>query len=267
MKSILLHAYDDLAFDARLAVALDCARTFSAHLTCLQTTPYEAYMAFDPLGGAMPLAPILKSLGEREAAFRKRIEAHLEREDVPWDWIQIDGDPAMSLVHAASLADLLVLSQADATTEQGRRPLSIIEDVATHADCATFMVPRGVRQFDPGGPIVLAWNDSTEAGRAIRLALPFIKQASLVHIVSVEEEARFPQTAASSYLARHGVFSELHALKGGARPDLQILGLAAETAATSVVMGAFGHARLRETLLGGVTRRMLDHSTVPLIFG
>ena len=87
MKSVLLHVYDDDALDDRLQVALDICRTFDAHLTCLQVTPYNAYVSFEPLGGVYTQAAVLESVREREDDVRKRIGARLAQDDVRWDWI------------------------------------------------------------------------------------------------------------------------------------------------------------------------------------
>jgi nucleotide-binding universal stress UspA family protein len=268
MKSIIVHAHEDDAFKTRLDVALDAARAFDAHLTCLHITPYNAYVAFDPLGVAQASPIIVDELRAREKAFREATEQRLGHEDVRWDWASADGDPAMTLVNWAALADLVVLSQARRSGAASGKPLPLVDDVVVNAGCASLIVPPGYGRFDPGGSVVVGWNASEQAARAMRQALPLLARASAVHIVSVgEEDEDFPQTAASTYLSRHGIASELHVLKNGGDAGTTLHDFAANMGASALVIGAYGHSRLRETLLGGVTRTLTTSAAIPLVLG
>ncbi|MEK6636578.1 MAG: universal stress protein [Pseudomonadota bacterium] len=267
MKSILFHASNDDAVDTRLQVALDLCRAFGAHLTCLYVTPYNAYIAFDPFGGMGAQGAILEGLHEIETELRSRIEARLVHEDVKWDWLSADGDVASGIVAASALSDLVVVSQhCDADKGLGK-PLPIVNDVTVHSACAVLVVPKGVGQLQMGGDAVIGWNASPEAAHAIRGAMPFLKMASSVHLASVGSDGEvFPQTAANAYLSRHGISSDLHELVGSNSTAAQVLhDFAVSKQANCLIMGAYGHSRLRETLLGGVTRDLLATSTIPLL--
>lgn len=267
MKSILFHASGDDAVDARLQVALDVCRAFSAHLTCLYVTPYNAYVAFDPFGGIAAQGEILQDLRDNEIALRERIESRLAHEDVQWDWISADGDVASAIVAASLLSDLVIISQHCGTDKGLDKPLPIVNDVTLHSACAVLVVPKGVSQLQIGGDAVIGWNASPEAAHAIRAAVPFLKTASSVHIASVGSDGEvFPQTAANAYLSRHGISSDLHELAGSNRNAAQVLhDFAVSKQANCLIMGAYGRSRLRETLLGGVTRDLLSTSTIPLL--
>ncbi len=269
MKSVLLHIYDDDALNDRLQVALDICRTFDAHLTCFQVTPYNAYIAFEPLGGVYTQAMLLESVRAREEDVRKRIEAQLMPDDVRWDWIADDGPVIQRLTEASTLNDLLIIGQYPGAADALSQPLPIVDDVAVHAKCAVLVVPAGIARFEAHHPVVVGWNASPEAANAIRSALPFLRAASRVHIVSVGEEgADFPQMAASAYLSRHGIASILHTLPGGASHTGEVLEkFATDHHAGCLVMGAYGRSRLRETLLGGVTRDLVRTARIPLLLG
>ncbi|MEQ1549048.1 MAG: universal stress protein [Chakrabartia sp.] len=269
MKSVLLHAHDDMAMDARLQVALDVCRAMGAHLTCLHVTPFNAYISFDPLGGIATQGIILEGLRDNELALRKRIEAQLEREDVSWDWTSRDGDVASTIVVASALSDLVILSQYCDTDKTPNKPLPIVDDVAVHAACAVLVVPTGVNQLQICESAVIGWNASPEAAHAIRAAVPFLKLASSVHIASVgEEDEAYPQTEANSYLSRHGIVSDIHIVPGSSRNAAEVLhDFAVSKQASFLVMGAYGRSRLRETLLGGVTRSLISNSKIPLLLG
>mgnify|MGYP000004489552 CR=1 FL=1 len=205
MKAILLHIFEDDGLESRLAVALDICRAQDAHLSCVYITPYAAYIGMDPMGGVFASGPIIQSLREAEDKSRKRVEARLAHEDVRWDWQSYDGDPAQTLVSASALADLVIVSQADPEAKGGNPPLPLVDMVCVNGGCPVLVVPKGVSQFDALAPIVIGWNDSEEAARAIREALPALRLAQQVIVVSVgEEEEDYPQTEACTYLARHG---------------------------------------------------------------
>jgi nucleotide-binding universal stress UspA family protein len=267
VKSILLHIYEDDALDGRLSVALDLCRAHDAHLTCAYITPYSAYVGLDPVGGIFASGAIIDSLRESEKRTAKHIEARLSKEDVRWDWQSFDGDPAQTLISLSSLADLLIISQIG--SGGSNKPWPLVDDVAVYASCAVLIVPEHVRQIDALAPVVIGWNASTEAGRAIRLSLPALKLARSVTLVSVGEDGEaFPQAEASTYLSRHDITSDLVSFEDDAGPaDVILTDVAKAQSAGAIVIGAYGHSRLRETLLGGVTRRLTTKSDLPIYLG
>jgi nucleotide-binding universal stress UspA family protein len=269
MKSVLLHVFEDEQLDDRLSVALDVCRAHDAHLTCAYVTPYASYVGLDPMGGVFTSGALIDSLRETEDRVRAKLEAHLSHEDVRWDWQSFDGDPAQTLVSVSSLSDLVVLSQAGRDRTTSASPLSVVDDVAVNAGCAILVVPKGVKQFDAMAPVVIGWNASEQAARAIRETLPALKLAASVTLVSVSEEGEeFPSTDASAYLSRHGITSDLRTFTDAdGAPDALIMQVAKEVGAGAILIGAYGHSRLRETLLGGVTRRLSTQSDIPILMG
>lgn len=268
VKSILLHIYEDDALDGRLSVALDLCRAHDAHLTCAYVTPFSAYVGMDPVGGIFASGAIIESLRESEKLTAKRVEARLSREDVRWDWQSFDGDPAQTLISLSALSDLVIISQPDGNSGTSR-PLPLVDEVVIHSGCAVLVVPEKMTQMDATAPIVVGWNASAEAARAIRLGLPALKLAASVTLVSIGEEGEvFPQTEASAYLSRHDITSDLISFDEDAGPADKVLTEVAQSqGAGAILIGAYGHSRLRETLLGGVTRRLTAHSNVPIYLG
>ncbi len=269
MKSVLLHIFEDDGLDDRIVVALDVCRAHDAHLTCIYVTPYAAYVGLDPMGGVFASGAVIESLREAEAAIRAKIEARLTREDVRWDWQSYDGDPAQTIVSVSSLADLVVLSQVGPGIGGITAPMPIVDQVAVNAGCPVLVVPKGVSRFDATAPVVIGWNASEQAARALREALPLLKMARNVTLVSIgEEEAVYPQTDASTYLSHHGIKSDLQSFPASAgTADAVLSDVAKAQGAGAVLIGAYGHSRLRETLLGGVTRRLVTSSTLPVLLG
>ncbi|MFM5915201.1 MAG: universal stress protein [Chakrabartia godavariana] len=269
MKSVLLHIFEDEALNDRLSVALDVCRAHDAHLTCAYVTPFASYVGLDPMGGVFTSSALVDSLREAEDRVRAQVESRLAHEDVRWDWQSFDGDPAQTLISASSLADLVILSQAGRDRVSATTPLPIVDVVAVNAGCAVLVVPTGVNRYDAKAPVVVGWNASEEAARAIRDALPALQLAAAVTLVSVGEEGEdYPSTDASAYLSRHGVGSDLRTFaEGDGAADALLQSVAAELGAGAILIGAYGHSRLRETLLGGVTRRLATQSRIPVLLG
>jgi nucleotide-binding universal stress UspA family protein len=255
--------------EARLQAALSIARATSGHVSCLHITPISLYIASDGITGAYMMPNFRTTLDEMEKRMRAGIEEHLKNEDVSWDYEHVDGDAAQEIVARSSLADLIVMGRYH-HRDTRFTPITLIGDVLQNARVPLLVQPQDPHSFDVFGPAVVGWNGSFEAANALRAALPLLKMASMVHIVTVEEpkEHMLPSLSASTYLSRHGVTSELHARPVSDKPvEDAITETAAVMGAAYIVMGGYGHSRAREFLFGGVTRSLLKDCPVPLIMG
>ena len=267
MKSILLHVHEDVGEEARIKAALDIVRATSGHLTCIQATPMAAYVAFDPFGGAYPLAGIYDCIEKENAKVRSRVEARLASENASWEWKVYDGAIEQTIIRCSQLADLIVLGQKAPGQPEGRQPVVLATDVAIHARSPVLMMPATATGFDPKGVALVAWNGSPEASNALRMALPLLQLASAVHVATVDNESEdFSSVDAQRYLFRHGISSETQDI---ARRDRSVayalIDASTSIGAAYIVMGAFGHSRFREAVLGGVTREITARSPVPLL--
>lgn len=268
MQSLLLHIHRDRGQEARFQAAVDVARAFNGHITCLQATPFESYVIGDPFGGIYALPQMIAQIREEEEAERSAIEDRLRGEGVSWDWLAYDGSAAKMLVDRSRLADLIVVSPDARDEDAKNQPPPVAADVALHARTPVLVVPPESRGLNCSGTAVVAWNGSFEASHALRFALPLLRLASSVTIVTAVEEGdtAFPATEACEYLSRHGIGSELVERPRDGQPIATILTNAvASIGGDYLVMGAYGHSRVRERILGGVTRGMLDEPTVPLL--
>lgn len=268
MKTILLHVHDDTAQESRLQAAFDLARATGGHISCLQVTALQDYVAMDMFGGSYVMPTDIGFIRDREATKRSEIEARIAREGLSWDWRNMDGDVVRCLLYGARLADVIVATLPPPGRRAENGPLSIVGDLSVNSRCPVLAVPHDITAFECTGRAVVAWDGSPEAAVALRAAVPLLQLAEQVHLVTVEESAKraFPGTHASEYLARHGIHSELHEWPRKDRAIEEALGSAFnELAADWIVMGAFGHSRLRETIFGGVTRYLLGAARVPLL--
>lgn len=269
MRSILVYADAGKAFESRLQVALDLARSQNGHITFLQATPLSGFIVMDPMGGSYVPTGMLEQLRQDEEKLRALVEAQMSIEGLPWDWTAYDGDVTQAVISASRLADIIVLSLDNAQRNVRPHPLLSIADVAVETRCPVLAVPTTLKSFATGGKVLIAWDGSHEAASAVRQAVPLLRNAASVHIVSIVEPKKaggFPSTEANEYLSRHGVLTELIERERGLLAIEEVIeNVAGEIGADLLVMGAFGHSRLREVLLGGVTRYFLKDSSIPLL--
>ena len=266
MTTLILHVQDDPAFESRLQAALDLTRDAQAHLVCVQATPIASYVASDPFGGVFVMGDIVAQLNERDAALRARVEARLQGENVTWNWVHMDGDPAAVLVEQARLADLILVSRTARPQTGTRQPLPLVEDVALHARVPVLVIPPEAKGFDPSQIALIAWNGSPESAAALRAACPMLKKSSGVHLAVIgEDDEFFPANDAALYLARHNIAATVHQRPAAEDVAQALVQAARDVNAGYLVMGAYGHSRLREFLVGGVTRGLLGQSPLPLL--
>lgn len=267
MKTILLHIHADAGQESRLQAALDLTRATDGHLICLQPTPFRQYVSMDIFGGAHVMPGVLEAVREEEARVRQRVEGQLAGENISWEWRAVDGDTVDALEKAARLADVVVVSLADAMLPIEENPADIAGTLAMHAPCPVLAIPVGAGDFRVADIVMVAWDGSREAGRALRLATPLLCYASTVHVVTVSrDDSDLPDLDAVAYLSRHGIAAELHSWPAKGRSVEEVLCAASgELSASWMVMGAYGHSRLREIVFGGVTKFILKQAPLPLL--
>jgi nucleotide-binding universal stress UspA family protein len=261
MKNILVLMHDDAGQEARLQGALDLTRALEGHLTCL-----DVALAPEPMfeaAGFDATAMLLADERASEAANRRVTEARLQSENLPFDWIDTTGFAEPSICAHAALADLIVLSR-----DIGTMPdmAEITADVLIKSHRPIVAMPADCRGFDVMGAAVVAWDGSSQAQSALRAAVPLLGFASDVTIVECQDgSVTLPAEAAATYLSRHGIVPTVQRV--GTQIDIPstiLLDQVDARNAAYLVMGGFGHSRLMEAVLGGVSRRMLRECPVPV---
>lgn len=263
MKNILLLVHDDSGQEARLQAALDITRAVQGHLTCLDVTIIAPMIddGYGVSGGAM----LLELERNTESANRKRLEARLAREDVSWEWIDVTNYLEPAIEGAAALADLIVVNR-----EIDTLPLPDVRGVAAQLVVKSgkpiLAVPDDIRAFDAAGAALIAWDGSREASAALSAAVPLLALAKAVIILEVQDgSVKDSAEQAAAYLSRHDIHARILQLPAdGEAPADIILADANSGKFAYLVMGGFGHSRLVEALFGGVTRKMLKESRIPL---
>lgn len=256
MRSIVIPAQRSAEFENRLETTLSLARVHRAHVTVLIDTPVNQFMVADMYGGPLLAADALREACEADVLLGQRLDARLASQDVPFDIVERVDDPVDAVCDSALLADLIV---ADLAFPRIAELL-----VGTSTPVLALPSARQPGSFDKAA--MIAWDGSRAAARALRAAIPLLRGFASVHVVSVGRKAdpAFPETDALRYLARHDVHAEYRERVVDGSIEETLAREAARLDAQLLVMGAFGHSRLREFLTGGVTRYFLTGRMLPL---
>ncbi len=265
MRRILVQADASPAAEQRIATALSLAERMDGDVVALIDTPMIRYIATDPFGGAYLAKEAFYAAREKDEGLAEGLQSRFsgKRLDVQMS----EADPLIALADGARFADLVIVGLGGEPVARAHEAARLAGDLALEARVPVLALPEGAN-FDPTGAAVVAWNDSAESATAMRAALPLLKLASRVTILSIESEAEPIATASAiAYLKAHGVNAEVASQRVGARDDRDaaLAQAVASSGAGMLVMGAYGRSRLREALFGGATRRLLDDAPLPLL--
>ncbi len=258
MRSILVQAGRDAGMAARLDTAMDIARATSGHVTLLIDTPIDRFVTTDPYGGTYVAREALEAALADDDALAEAFAGRLANDDVPFDVVHYEYQPVDAMAGAARLADVAIVS----------RNCGYAGDLAIAARCPVLVLPEGEPLKLPLASACIAWDGGDEAAHALRGAVPLLRECGSLHVltVSTEKAEGFPPTDALRYLSRHGLKAELHELERGDSVEETLAAAVTRLGAGLLVMGAYGHSRVRELLFGGVTRYFLEDATgVPLL--
>jgi nucleotide-binding universal stress UspA family protein len=262
-KTILVHINDTRRTEAVLGPAMHLARRDNAHLIGLHV---YASMPAPPLAmayGAQVLGQVMarerKDAEEIAAAFAA---ATANQSFVPeWQSLKV---PHVDLAG-------VVAGQTDPDWDLS--PLmDFPERLALESGRPVLVVPYAGRFGEIGRNVVVAWKPGRESARAVFDALPILLAAEKVHILEIREKGRnanalAPDTTIAAALARHGIKPSVRtSVLGDIGVGDEILSRLSDLDADLLVMGAYGHSRMRELVFGGVTRHIARHMTVPTLF-
>ena len=241
-----------------LAAAASLAEAFEAELACVHAPADVAdlipWMGDGFMGGVQATA--VQSL--REAAAAGERTARLSVEACPYDrktFLALSSPVWAALAMESRLSDVVVFSCGAA---RGKGPLSeAFQQILADEQRPTLVAQDGLKI---GGPIAVAWDGGKEASRAARTAIPLLRKASSVVILSLPTASprRFEPAHLQAFLAARGVDSSVKVLTDTGDPAPALVRGAKAASAEILVAGAFGHPRLQEYVFGGATRTFLN---------
>ena len=266
MKSILTMAWtaeDPAAFD----LAAKLAKSFGARLVGLEPPSYGVMsMAWADAGMGAPIGGGLAEDAEerqRVAAVKQAFDARAMGLTSEWRAADDSGPTAIGIIGRAY--DLIVMPQPGALPKM---PESVFETALFDSGRPVLVVPPRFSGI-VGKKILFAWNGSTESARAISLAMPVLARAESIDVLSVDG-AMVPGPSSSEIadsLRSHGLNVTSQHIKPGTRSAGQtIVDTAIAGGCDLIVKGAYTQSRLRQMIFGGMTRHLIMHSPLPVLF-
>jgi nucleotide-binding universal stress UspA family protein len=248
------------------------AREFDAHVVGLFVQPAPYIPGVAHLEGGQKLAEDLREKLIREPSRRAKaqFDACVGAAGITAaEWRTAEGDRADAVALHARYADLLIINQTDPGDADASQFASA---VLLSLGRPALLVPYAGEFSSVGTNVLVAWNASREAARAVTDALPLLRRAERVVVMAVDAHAspaghgESPGADIAVFLARHGVKAEAApTVSSGVDVGNTILSRASDQGADLIVMGAYGHSRVREIVLGGATRTLLQSMTVPVL--
>jgi nucleotide-binding universal stress UspA family protein len=279
LKDILVHIDASARSVVRLGVAADLAARHGAHLTGLHVIDipppdmfYGFPSAFLDLQRAEDIVERMRGTATTEAdrleaAFRDR----LHHDGLEGEWRVVEGAAGEVVALHGRYADLVVLGQNDPRALTGTRVMDLPATALMACGRPLLMVPFAGTFPVVGQDVLVGWNATAEAARAINDALSILQQAHKVTVLSINPrrgirgDGDVPAADIALHLARHGIQAEAaHTVATDIPEGDALLSYAADIGADLLVTGMYSHSRMRELVFGGVTRSLLTEMTVPV---
>jgi len=273
-KTIIVHVDESKHASARAKLAASIAVREQAHLIGAAMTGIPQFVHDTvALSADNPdIASYLDTLRERADAVLKKFEDIAQQMGVASvESRRVDDEAGYGMALQARYADLVVLGQHDPDDATANTTADFPEYVVMNCTRPVLIVPRAGNFSELGKKVLIAWNDSNEAAAAVNHALPLLKQADAVEVVVFEAPKKPSSNAVESgadlalYLARHQIKADVMQETTSEEIGAALLKTAAGLGSDLLVMGCYGHSRLRETLLGGATRTILRSMTIPVL--
>lgn len=273
LKDLLVHLDDTPHAGARLDVAITLAARHEAHLVglCVVTMPnipgYARLQIPDEILQHQ-LQAIEAAAKRTEAMFRERVRLA----GVNGEWRRATGETVPLVALHGRYVDVVIVGQRDPSGDEGAADPGMPDQLILSIGRPVLVVPFVGTYPRIGKRIMVAWDASRLATRAVNDALPFLVEAEKVAVMAVnpstsnDANGEIPSADICLHLARHGVNAEAqHLYADDMDAGAMLLSRAADEGIDLLISGAYGHARWRELVLGGVTRHLLQHMTMPVL--
>ena len=263
----------------RIELAAALAVRFGAHLigvhAALSATPPSGRGYFDYFDRSL-LEPLYRDFAakmtEQAERYREVFDGIAARLGVSAEFRIATGYPSETIALHGRYADLIVLGQLDPDEPQAQLLRPLPEEVALAVGRPALVVPYAGSWEAVGRRVLVGWDASREATRAINDAMPLLAAAEAVTVMAIDPvdgpsgHGEVPGADIALHLARHGVTAVIEStVSGGIGIGNALLSRASDLGADLLVMGAYGHSRVRELLLGGATRTIVESMTLPVL--
>ena len=272
-KTILVHVDNSERALERFRIAIELAKTFDAHLVGVATVGMIALSNTYGLDGTPAyMAEAMTDMENLAAKAAERFDAKAKAAGLTSHESRVHrGDPTYQLCTDARYADLVVLGQTEPAQSTAATPADLPETVMLSCGRPVLVIPYAGHFRTLGRRVMFLWNASRESAHAASDALPFFTRADEVRVSVFDAKANTsghgdePGSDVATYLARQGAKVTVNRDTSGGDVGSSVLSRANDFDADLIVMGGYGHTRLREWVLGGVSKTLLEHMTVPVL--
>lgn len=274
-RTIIVHLDDSRHAAARLTFACDLARRSDAHLIGLYVVCQDLFRPIYRDDESLRLAVNEAQQAERARRAEDSFNEAARLAGVSAEWRAPRGEAIDAATLHARHADVLVLGQYDPDDPAAYIASNFVGDLVMASGVPAIVLPYIGKMRTFGENVLIAWDASREAARAVHDALPILRRARFVTIQVVQhghnenlDSLDAPEGIdLAAYLARHGVSASFATMPhvSGMSVGASLLSRLSDVHADLLVMGAYGHTRVQERVLGGVTRTMLETMTVPVL--
>ena len=272
-KTILVHLNDERRVGSLIDAACHLGERFNAHVIALYVMPPVPTYGSTAFGAGMIQSGLKTFREEAERVHKSFEDASRGRGIVP-EWRRVDPvrkGLAETIIEHGRCADLIIVGQRDSDFDFSG-VLDVPERIVIESGRPVLVVPKVGRFKSIGKRVTVAWNSRREATRAVFDALPLLVTADRVRVVWINPQKEpqaagdLPSAEIAATLARHGVNCEAATATGADMSvgDVLLSGLT-DDSSDLLVMGAWGHSRMRELMFGGATRKIFEHMTVPVL--
>jgi nucleotide-binding universal stress UspA family protein len=256
MLDVLVPVHDDVGQQSRLQAAFDLVRASQGKLLCVELAAPDRQRTGAARGASLVM--------EAELAPLNTVRGQVEASGLSAQWIERRDDMLPAVSELAALADVIVISAPRA--DLFPPTYAAISELLVSGNTPIVVVPPESPGLCLNGEVLICWDGSREAHHAMVGAIPFLRRASAVTIVEIDDGSlKLPASQAQMLLAQRNIAAQVRSdLAFGEKAAFVLLEQIALLKADYVVMGGFGHSRLVENIFGGVTERLLHESPVPL---
>lgn len=250
--------------------AVELAERWDSQLVGFHVEPSVANTNYTDASIGTGLGQTQKDLERtRNRELREAFVDTTQQAGVTAEWVARVGDPVVETRRFARYVDLAIIGSRTNRSDDMNDLSRVAEHVAVGSGCPTLVLPEAHSGPVTGKSIAVCWDGSREASRVLRDALPLLREASQVHVLNADEDDTsrpgMMQDQVVAHLIAHGIDAKVHsALSKRNGTGRVLLDKAGDLQADMIVLGAYGHARLRELVLGGVTQHMLRYAEIPV---
>ena len=267
---ILVHVEPGPVSEQRLRYALSMAQSRDMKLIGLAVRLSPAAAVSTTMGDAAATAALCEASGECCLAAKALFDGVTKGSGIAVEWRDVSGVPLNVIAAEAGRADFAIVGRNDRVDAESGVYQLAPADLIMACGTPVIVVSADAPLSYKARRILLAWKSTPQAARAVRDALPLLMSAETVVLTEVVSDAdgskyAIPVEAMASYLTSHGIEVSIRRLPAAGDTGYRLIVAAADEECDLIVAGAYGHSRVREWVLGGVTRSLLAASTIPTI--